>query len=358
MCGIAGYHNVPQDARQWLVAGLGLGIDSRGGHAAGYVSIGQATRVAHKLGEWGQSSRKFIRRAASGHVCMMHARYTTHGHKGITNAHPFTIQREGKTVLHGCHNGMLYGTEETAKRFGRKWSVDSREVFELLADGELSEIQSLTGYGVITWNPHGTDHIKVAKLTQSADFTCAQLKEGGLVWASTDKILDGAVKAARLEVDYKYKELEAGKVYLIRDGGIFTTEEDGVKVDGNWGYGWGWGDEYDSPRTWTNNQNGHSYVQRDGRWERKDTESDYCDRCHGKYGCYCYLNYRSCEFCGEYRRCTESDAGTKDQQYWLCRECFASWGVSADPTPSEVNQAVADMAAAEEEAIAKKASGE
>ena len=340
MCGIAGFQNVPSYAKDTLVNVLGLGIDSRGGHAAGYVSVGDATRVAHKLGTWAMSSKKFRRRAAGGNTCMMHARYTTHGHKGITNAHPFTIQRNGKSVLHGCHNGMLYGTETSAKKFGRNWSVDSRELFELLADGELSEIQRLSGYGVITWNEHGTDTVKFSKLTSDGAVYAVKLKLGGMVWGSTETIVSKAIGAANLEAEFYYEKLETGRVYLISKGELWKTDDTGVNVEASdWSnYACEWGD---SPSSWSHVGSGWKYEGSSLLRESEKTEESYfCDRCFGKYNCFCFSNMRQCEFCGEYRRVTESDVGSKDSCYWLCRECFAAYGVSDNPTQAQIELAI------------------
>src|SRR4051812_41108202 len=144
MCGLAGFAGIKNvETRTALVWTLGMGIDERGGHAAGFVSLGEQLRCHKKLGYWLSAKNRFVEAAASGPICMLHARYATCGKQTIEEAHPFAIQRDGRTRLYGAHNGVVYNAWESAKSHGRKIQVDSQEIFECIADGNIKALQKL-----------------------------------------------------------------------------------------------------------------------------------------------------------------------------------------------------------------------
>src|SRR5271166_2060654 len=111
MCGVAGFSGIGDvGVQETLTWALGLGIDTRGGDASGFVSLaeGYGPRVGRKLGHWQSASDKFLRRASKGHTAMLHARFATSGGRTVREAHPFEIVRGGRPVLWGVHNGCLY----------------------------------------------------------------------------------------------------------------------------------------------------------------------------------------------------------------------------------------------------------
>ncbi len=192
MCGLAGFSGIKDVKRRTCLAyALGIGIDSRGGHAAGFVSVdtaasGKAPRMSKRIGTWAKASNKFIYAAGSGEVAMMHSRFATCGKPDdIRNAHPFLIRRKGDAVLYGVHNGVIGETKESAKLHGRDWSVDSKEVFELLADGNLKAIQELDGYGVLNWITPESGVVNMAKLSDKGDFVACTLSTGGIALGIT-----------------------------------------------------------------------------------------------------------------------------------------------------------------------------
>lgn len=271
MCGLSGFVGVRgQQTRLMLTLGLGNGIDNRGGHASGYVSISkEGLRYARKCGEWIKSRMKFVNGAARGDLCMMHARYATCGGRGANSAHPFAIARDGRVVLWGAHNGMIPKAYESAKENGRVIDVDSQEVFELLADKEYEKLQKLNGYGAITWvDAAEPDHVKFARLSRNSDFCVVSLKEGGIVWASTWKILEEALGVADLHVKDNYDVDEVGRVFEFRKDCVYMTNETGVKLA-----------SYDTSSNYRRTPSTASYEDDDdmaeliGRWNRADKES-------------------------------------------------------------------------------------
>lgn len=200
MCGLAGYAGIKSlNARTELVFTLGMGIDGRGGDAAGFVSLGRRLRCGRKLGHWLSARNQFLSEAASGAICMMHARFATCGKKTIEEAHPFEIQREGRTKLYGAHNGMVHNAHTSAFKHGRRVQVDSQEIFECIADNNIEGLQKLDGYGVITWiDPEEPNHVKLVRLSDHAEIYIAQIVGGGVVWGSTKSIVREALFSARL----------------------------------------------------------------------------------------------------------------------------------------------------------------
>lgn len=184
---------------------------------------------------------------------MMHARYATCGGSwrgNPNNAHPFRIERNGKTVLYGAHNGCIYNADDSAKKHARNYTVDSRELFELLADNATEEIQNLSGYGVITWiDTKQQGAVNMARISTSSEIYVCKVKSGGYVWGSTEKIVKEALKDAGLKKECHYDLNDIGRVYQFRPTGIFETDRTGIKVGsrsytyvGGYG-GWDYGDD-------------------------------------------------------------------------------------------------------------------
>jgi hypothetical protein len=128
------------------------------------------------------------------------------------------IRRDGKPILYGVHNGMIYGTEETAAERGRKFLVDSKEFFELLVDNELDTIRSLAGYGVAMWmTPKHPKKVSLLRLSMLSEICVVSLVEGGMAWASTPLILKRALNSAGLRVYQEFDLPTVGRLYQIYD---------------------------------------------------------------------------------------------------------------------------------------------
>lgn len=235
MCGIAGFAGVDPEKRLSLTFGLGIGIDDRGGHAAGFVTLNPHPTVYRRPGTWLKASHRFFEAAAAGDITMMHARFATSGSASdVNNAHPFLIRRKGSTVLYGAHNGVIYDARDSARKHRRSFTVDSKELFELIADNE--RIDDLTGYGVITWMVPGAREVYLSRLTDQSEIVIGKLTGGGVVWASTRKILHDALDLAELKLQYEYDVKDIGRVYIIRPDGLFYTEQQNMRLADMWSY--------------------------------------------------------------------------------------------------------------------------
>ncbi len=270
MCGVSGYTGLGHlalEVRYDLVEALGSGIDKRGGHASGAVVVTEEgpPRLMRKLGRWDAARGRFIRAAGNGHSVMMHARYATHGAKEkVENAHPFAVKRKGDdgkdiTVLYGCHNGIIYGTESTARQNGRQFSVDSLEFFELLADKAYETIRALTGYGVVTFIRPEDRKIRVLRLNNNSEFKVYRIAGGGIVWGSTYGIVDDALKYCNLTAETELSVEKPGQVYLLSGNDARESKVDGITIGSGFvdrrtsygGYGgWDWEDSYGVNRNW------------------------------------------------------------------------------------------------------------
>lgn len=208
MCGLAGYSGLtlhPYD-RIDLVEALGLSVESRGRHASGFAGYdGRRNNVQRVIGPWSSASWEFIFAAATNETLMMHARYATCGDKGDkSHAHPFTPIRDNRPVLYGMHNGMVYDARESAEKNGRRYTVDSRELFELIADGEYDSVSKLHGYGTLSWMTPHSEVVRLCRMTPDADLSVVHVRNDdgslGTMWASTYRILKDAAEATGLTI--------------------------------------------------------------------------------------------------------------------------------------------------------------
>ena len=235
MCGLAGMALIYNaNDRYNMLASLGYGIDTRGNNAAGYVSYrydGDMT-FSRKRGSWRSANKEFMDGAANGDMCFMHSRAPGYNDP-VTDAHPFPITRNGKVVLIGAHNGNINDAWESAKAHGRKITVDSMELFELIADRDLDSLHNLHGWGIAEWvETDKPREIRLARLSENAELVAAELTNGGFAWASTWHILSSALQFSNLKVKKQIDVSEIGRVYLVSDKGIHPTDETGIRMAG------------------------------------------------------------------------------------------------------------------------------
>ena len=229
MCGISGYAGVPIAKRQILTMALGVGIDRRGGHAAGYLAMRQDGSLdrGRTNKTWSTSDAGWMRTVWQSQLVAMHSRWATCGRKIEQHAQPFKVQRQRKTVLWGMHNGVISNASHSAHRHKREYTVDSLEMFELLADNQLEKIARLNGYGAVAY-VLGEDmkHIRLCRMSDSANMCVARSLSGNsTIYASSPDILENAAEHAGIEIEKPW-ELETGKVYVIDSRGKLSVTEE------------------------------------------------------------------------------------------------------------------------------------
>lgn len=272
MCGISGYiGHFDAQTRLALVAGMACGIDKRGSHGAGYVSVDSEGKVAYgrRLGYWATAKPKFFYAAASGIATIQHARFATCGKRTVNEVHPFAIDRNGRTVLWGVHNGVLYTADESAKRHGRKpHAVDSVEALQLVADRKYDAVEDISGYGTLAWIENDNRQtVRLVKMTGSADLEIGLLtaKDGtvGYAFASTYAILKDAAELAGCTVANTYT-LNTGTVYDLSAEKGPIVSGDVVKLK-SWTYTHTVG-QYNGAYGWHDNTDDAAYAD---WWEQR-----------------------------------------------------------------------------------------
>lgn len=261
MCGIAGYAllgAVPKPTRYKLVTELGARIDVRGGHSSGWHDM-QHGDIGKVTGTWEKSPIKFRAGAASGDSCILHARWATCGDaRNPSQAHPFLADGKAGTIV-GVHNGVFGGTHLSAGLNGRSHTVDSREFYHLLADGDLKGISHLTGYGALAYRylSGGIPGVHLVRLTPGSDMVCYSLEEGGYVYGSTAPIVLGAIKAVGLHASGEYEVRADGRPTVLRADGVYhMAKAEPIKLASSGyapyrnAYTWKYDDEETAYRDW------------------------------------------------------------------------------------------------------------
>jgi hypothetical protein len=236
MCGLSGYSNISDpETRLILTAALGHAIVTRGMGGSGYVNLDGNGGMGFRrdIRSWRAVERDFMDAASSMESCMMHSRGPISSVE--TDVHPFPIERNGATVLWGSHNGMFDDAWFSARHNGRAITVDSQEVFHLMADNQLAELAKMSGWGVITWvEASNLNEIKICRLTGDSEIFGATMKEGGVVYASTPSILKFACEHANLTPEEYLPMEEVGAIYTVANGAINCTSQPGPRLMNAW----------------------------------------------------------------------------------------------------------------------------
>lgn len=231
MCGLAGFAGIKDNnKKEILTIALGLGIDTRGGDAAGYFGLKDGRLTVNKRkGEWLSASQKFFNKAIDNDILALHSRFATCSTDEVKNAHPFSIKRGRHTRLHGMHNGIIPSAWDSAEANGREINVDSEEIFQLIADENYDGLRKLSGYGVALWiDTSKKDHINLVRLSEDSEIVMYRLREGGIAWASTSSILKEALKSAGLKIKSEIDLSAIGTVFNIYTDEIYTSELTGL----------------------------------------------------------------------------------------------------------------------------------
>lgn len=232
MCGISGFSGIKNaNARLKLTDALGHAIYTRGYGGSGFVTLDGmgGMNFQRDIASWRAVDAAFVKAAAAMETCMMHSRGPIS--RVATDVHPFPIERDGAVVLWGAHNGMFDDAWASARNNDREITVDSQEVFHLMAEGKTNLLPTMRGWGVITWvESANLNEIKISRLTEDSDLVAASLKDGGVVYASTSKIAAFACKHAELEIEEWLHMEKVGVIYTVSNGVVTCTEQPGPRL--------------------------------------------------------------------------------------------------------------------------------
>ena len=216
MCGLFGWQfnpaNVPDyGKRKRLAEALTTLNDTRGGQSWGAWS---QDLVLRGLGKSSQRSKMF----ASLHCAMGHTRWATHGANVIENTHPFI---DGGVAL--SHNGDISNHRALNEKYQRDHEVDSEHLLShMLDDKPFSEIEA---YGAITWVDLEVPHVvRMGRLSQRGEFAVCKLKNGGVVWSSSEEHLADALKYSGLKLEFNHA-INPGIQYYAEDGLLYIDKD-------------------------------------------------------------------------------------------------------------------------------------
>lgn len=140
MCGIVGiYQKESNDAVQGVLAGLKK-LEYRGYDSAGVAVIGEQGFVSEKaLGKIDVLQNKIKPTTMSGHICIGHTRWATHGLPSLKNAHPIITK-----YVAVVHNGIIENYDELKQSANLQQETDTdTEIICRLLDQEYEKTNSV-----------------------------------------------------------------------------------------------------------------------------------------------------------------------------------------------------------------------
>lgn len=223
MCGIAGFSLSKKSKinSRKLSNALLCGIESRGNQASGYAWQNGVSSGVYKSNVRGSSlSLKGMPRDAD--TVILHTRYATHGSvKVMANNHP-VISPDNNIAL--VHNGVIYNHKRVRAELPYSLpEVDTSVIPAILQKYGIERLDMLDGDASIAWldeRENGT--LRVGRFSHSPLFI-AQVEDGSLVFASTEKILLDALKRVRVSAVYLQQVAEKA-LYTVRQGRIDASE--------------------------------------------------------------------------------------------------------------------------------------
>lgn len=198
-----------------FTASMLRGVDSSG---IASIDMRHSTSIIHKLPVMGaffaedSFARSLIADAGvPDGLTMCHVRAATVGRVSLSNAHPFEIYRDGKTVI-GTHNGTL--TNWAGKKGARPFNVDSEwAMSHIHAEGYDAFTDFSGAYSFVWWDSDHPKVLNMARNTQRPMAVCF-MKDGGLAYASEPGMLYWLLERNHMKPEAgSIIELEAGKWY-------------------------------------------------------------------------------------------------------------------------------------------------
>lgn len=223
MCGQFGTvilkHNSHADdfIRDSFTASMLRGVDSSG---IGSIDMKTGQYLVHKLPVMGTFftgdtlAKSLILDACTANaLTMCHVRAATVGRVSISNAHPFEIFKDGRTII-GTHNGTL--TNWTSKKDAKNYSVDSEWALNHIFDEAFDAFEDFTGaFSFVWWDSDKPEELRMAR-NKERPMSVAFLEDGGMAYASEPGMLFWLLERNSMKIDGRILHLDADKLYKFK----------------------------------------------------------------------------------------------------------------------------------------------
>lgn len=225
MCSIAGF-SLSQNSKvnpRKLAHALLVQMDSRGNQAAGYAWQSSTGSGVYKKDTSGASlSTKQMSKGTR--LAVLHTRYATHGTiKNMANNHPVLSPDRSISLV---HNGVIYNHKRVREDINAQLpEVDTSVIPAILQqyDRDITRLEMLDGDASIAWlDEQDRLTLRIARVSHSP-LCVAQLQDGSLVFASTDKMLLAALEQINQPIIYM-ENLPERVMLVVRDGRIDALE--------------------------------------------------------------------------------------------------------------------------------------
>jgi predicted glutamine amidotransferase len=230
MCGIAGFslaNNSKINARK-LSRELFRQIESRGSQASGFAwQKGTKESGIYKKDVAGSQIRlKGLPKNADSVI--LHTRLATHGTiRDMANNHPVISPNKEIALV---HNGVIYNHNIVRKHVtGELPEVDTSVIPAALEQQGLQGLEMIEGDAAIAWLDQGTRGVLHLARLEHSPMAIAHVKDGSLVFASTEALLEKALQKAKIEIDWIMTIQEHTKISVVK--GVVTEWTNAPKLN-------------------------------------------------------------------------------------------------------------------------------
>jgi predicted glutamine amidotransferase len=223
MCGIGGFSLAPGSKvnSRKLAHAILAELEQRGNQASGFAwSIGRESGI-FKKDVAGSRLRTFGMPRRAQNV-ILHTRMATHGSiRDMRNNHP-VMSPDNNIAL--VHNGVIWNHSIVRKHVtGDLPEVDTSVIPATLEQNGLQGLEMIDGDAAIAWlDERAAGRLHVARVSHSP-IVIANLLDGSFVFASTELILERALKRMKLEYEWVMDLQEYTAITVMN--GIITDWE-------------------------------------------------------------------------------------------------------------------------------------
>lgn len=202
MCGIGGFSLAPGSKvnSRKLAHAILAELELRGNQASGFAwSTGRESGI-FKKDVPGSKLRTFGMPRRAQNV-ILHTRMATHGSiRDMRNNHPVLSPEQNIALV---HNGVIWNHQIVRKHVtGELPEVDTSVIPATLEQNGLQGLEMLEGDAAIAWlDERAAGRLHVARVSHSP-VVIANLLDGSFVFASTEVILERALKRLKLEYEW------------------------------------------------------------------------------------------------------------------------------------------------------------